>query len=85
MTAEDGTTQTYTLAFERIMSSITTLRDIVLYDATSNEKFPAAQFPYRPDEYSYTIGIDYTAEKTIREQLPNIEWLTYDEQQSVDS
>ena len=84
VTAEDGTTQTYTLTFERIMSSITTLRDIILYDA-DNEQLPAAQFPYRSDKYSYTIGIDYTADKSIREQLPRIEWITYDSDQSVDT
>lgn len=83
VTAEDGTTQTYTLAFERIMSSITTLRDIILTDE-NGEKLPSTQFPYRPDEYSYTINLPYTSTKTINEQLPTIETVTYDPQQSTE-
>lgn len=84
VTAEDGSQQTYTLTFERIMSSITTLRDIVLYDE-NHEKFPAAQFPYRSDVYSYTIDIPYTADKPLYEQLPDIETVVYDPEQSVDT
>ena len=84
VTAEDGSQQTYTLTFERIMSSITTLRDIVLYDE-NQEKFPAAQFPYRSDVYSYTIDIPYTADKPLYEQLPDIETVVYDPEQSVDT
>ena len=84
VTAEDGSLQTYTLTFERIMSSITTLRDIVLYDE-NGEKFPAAQFPYRSDVYSYTINLPYTADKSLYEQLPEIETVVYDQEQSVDT
>lgn len=84
VTAEDGSHQTYTLTFERIMSSITTLRDIVLYDE-NQEKFPAAQFPYRSDVYSYTINLPYTADKSLYEQLPEIETVVYDQEQSVDT
>ena len=84
VTAEDGTHQTYTLAFERVMSSITTLRDIILTDE-NGEQLPSTQFPYRPDVYSYTIGIPYSADKTIEEQLPGVETVVYDPQQVADT
>lgn len=82
--AEDGTQQTYTLVFERIMSSITTLQDIILRDE-EGVQLPAAQFPYRPDVYSYTIGIPYSADKTIEEQLPSVETVVRDPMQTTDS
>jgi len=84
VTAEDGTTQTYTLTFERIMSSITTLRDIVLTD-DNGEKLPATQFPYRPEVYSYTVDIPYTPDKPLEEQLPDIETVVYDPAQLIDT
>ena len=80
VTAEDGTHQTYTLNFERVMSDITTLRDIILTD----EQGPMT-YPFRPETYSYTINIPYSADKPLEEQLPSIETVVYDVQQTTDS
>ena len=84
VTAEDGTQATYTLTFERIMSSITTLQDIILRDE-EGVQLPAAQFPFRYDKYSYTIDIPYSAEKPLEEQLPSVETIVKDPQQMTDS
>ena len=84
VTAEDGSNQTYTLTFVRLLSAITTLRDIVLTDA-NGEVLPATQFPFRPEEFSYTINLPYTATMTISEQLPTIETVTYDPLQKTDT
>ena len=84
VTAEDGTQQTYTLIFERIMSSITTLQDIILRDE-DGVQFPAAQFPFRYDNFSYTINLPYTAEKALEEQLPSVETVVRDPMQVTDS
>ena len=79
--AEDGTTQTYTLNFERVMSDITTLRDIILTDGQGE----TMTYPFRPEIYSYTINIPYSADKPLEAQLPAIEPIVYDIQQTTDS
>ena len=84
VTAEDGSNQTYTLTFVRLLSAITTLRDIVLTDA-NGEVLPATQFPFRPEEFSYTINLSYTATMTVSEQLPAIETVKYDPLQKTDT
>ena len=84
VTAEDGSHQTYTLTFVRLLSAITTLRDIVLTDA-NGEVLPATQFPFRPEEFSYTINLSYSATMTISEQLPTIETVKYDVLQKTDT
>ena len=84
VTAEDGSNQTYTLTFVRLLSAITTLRDIVLTDA-NGEVLPATQFPFRPEEFSYTINLPYTATMTVSEQLPAIETVKYDPLQKTDT
>lgn len=84
VTAEDGSHQTYTLTFVRLLSAITTLRDIVLTDA-NGEVLPATQFPFRPEEFSYTINLSYSATMTISEQLPTIETVKYDALQKTDT
>ena len=81
VTAEDGTTQTYTLNFERVMSDITTLRDIILTD----EQGTTMTYPFRPETYTYTINIPYSADKPLEAQLPAIEAIVYDVQQTTDS
>ena len=84
VTAEDGSHQSYTLTFVRLLSAITTLRDIVLTDA-NGEVLPATQFPFRPEEFSYTINLSYSATMTISEQLPTIETVKYDALQKTDT
>lgn len=86
VTAEDTTQHTtYTLAFERLLSANTTLRDIILRDA-SGEQLPSAQFPFRPDVYEYpAIDLSYAADKTIEEMLPSIEIVLSDSLQTFET
>ena len=81
VTAEDGTQQTYTLTFVRVMSDIATLRDLILTD----EQGEALTYPFRPEVFNYTINIPYSADKTLEEQLPAIEPVFYDEMQTMDT
>ena len=81
VTAEDGTQQTYTLTFVRVMSDIATLRDLILTD----EQGEALTYPFRPEVVNYTINIPYSADKTLEEQLPAIEPVFYDEMQTMDT
>ncbi len=74
-------TQTYTLAFDRQKSSITTLRDIIITD-DSGETLPTAIFAFRSKDYEYTINIPYNAED--EEPIPAIETILEDPQQSVE-
>ena len=74
----------YTLAFERLKSSVTTLRDIVLTDE-QGETFPSAEFPYRPEVYSYIVNLQYNADKPALEQLPEITPFYYDEEQTSET
>ena len=48
-------------------------------------QLPAAQFPFRYDNFSYTIDIPYTSEKTLEEQLPSVETIVRDPMQTTDS
>ncbi|MBQ9296267.1 MAG: hypothetical protein IJ204_03640 [Paludibacteraceae bacterium] len=85
VTAEDiSHQQTYTLVFERVMSSITTLRDIILTDA-EGVTFTSNEFPYRPEIYSYTVNLKYNATLSLEQQLPDMETVFYDAQQSADT
>ena len=81
VTAEDGTQQTYTLTFVRVMSDIATLRDLILTD----EQGEALTYPFRQEVFNYTINIPYSADKTLEEQLPAIEPVFYDEMQTMDT
>lgn len=74
--------QTYTLVFERQMSGVTKLRDIVLTD-DDGQTFPAAQFPFRPEVYEYVVNLPYDADDD--DPLPAIEAILTDAQQVVDT
>ena len=83
VTAEDGiTTASYSLIFERVMSSITTLQRIILIDQ-AGDTLPSYQFPFIPEERRYTVNVPYEAGKTLTEQLPNIETILYDPLQTT--
>ena len=83
--AEDvNYTQLYTLTFERLRSKVTTLRDIVLYGEDSIP-YPSAQFPYRPEVYSYIVNLQFDHTKTLVEHLPAVEPVKYDDDQTVDT
>ena len=85
VTAEDVTyQQTYTLVFERRMSAVTTLRDIVLSDQ-QGQTIPASLFPFRPEVYTYTVDLTYDASLTILDQLPSVEPVLYDALQTTDT
>ena len=78
VTAEDGiTTASYSLIFERVMSSITTLQRIILINQTG-DTLPSYQFPFIPEERRYTVNIPYEAGKPLTEQLPDVEAILYD-------
>ena len=77
-------TATYTLTFERLKSALTTLRDIILYDEDGN-KFPSSEFPYRPEVDDYVVNLQYDREKSLIDQLPDMEFVYYDDEQSADT
>ena len=78
VTAEDGiTTASYSLIFERVMSSITTLQRIILINQ-AGDTLPSYQFPFIPEERRYTVNIPYEAGKPLTEQLPDVEAILYD-------
>lgn len=72
VTAEDGSAQTYTLAFERLLSSNTQLANI--------EIAGHREFRFDPDEYDYTIVLPY-GEDTI----PAFEVILQDTLQTIPS
>lgn len=74
----------YTLSFERLKSKVTDLRDIILVGADS-VPFPTSEFPYRPEIYSYTVKLPYDRELTPKEQLPDIRFELYDQEQQTDT
>lgn len=78
VTAEDGiTTASYSLIFERVMSSITTLQRIILINQ-AGDTLPSYQFPFIPEERRYTVNVPYESGKALVDQLPNIETVLYD-------
>ncbi len=78
VTAEDGiTTASYSLIFERVMSSITTLQRIILINQ-AGDTLPSYQFPFIPEERRYTVNVPYESGKALVDQLPNIETILYD-------
>lgn len=84
VTAEDGVTKTdYYLTFERLKSAETKLRDIILIK--DNKVLSSSLFPYRPDYYEYTLTLDFDGTRTAMEQIPEVEWVKYDEEQTVTS
>ena len=74
----------YTLSFERLKSKVTDLRDIILVGADS-VPFPTSEFPYRPEIYSYTVKLPYDRELMPKEQLPDIRFELYDQEQQTDT
>ena len=82
VTAEDGVTKSdYNLTFERLKSAETKLRDIIL--VRDSKVVPSAQFPYRPDYYEYSVTLDFDGTRTAMAQVPEVEWVKYDEEQTV--
>lgn len=85
VTAEDGVTRNvYTLVFERRLSANTSLRNILLYDA-DGAPLPASVLPFRPEEYGYTVDIDYDPSQPALEQLPAMETVLADSRQTIET
>ena len=82
VTAEDGTTQTYTLNFERVMSDITTLLGVNL---TYPEQVDPQTYPFIKGTYAYTINVAYSADKPLEDQIPAVDPLVMDVQQTADT
>ena len=78
-------TATYTLAFERLKSANTMLRDIILTDVKTGERLPSSDFPYRPEVYSYVVNIPYEANVDLLTLIPEIEPDYYEEEQTSDT
>ena len=84
--AEDTkVTTTYTLVFERLLSSYSMLKDIILRDEAGN-KFPTSSFPFRYDEFEYTgIVLPYDPDKKLEDVLPSMEFVRFEATQTVDT
>lgn len=61
--AEDRTYNTYTIVFERIKSTISTLSNIIITDA-EGKQFPYELFYFSPEEYEYNIILPYDPNMT---------------------
>ena len=85
VTAEDvNYHNTYRLTFERLKSANTKLREIILTDE-AGETFLPSQFPYRPEVYSYIVNLQYKQDKDLVDQLPEIEVVFYEDEQTADT
>jgi hypothetical protein len=58
--AEDGTTNTYTMVFERVLSDVTTLKDIQI----TKDGMPVSLYSFDPEVYDYTIVMPYDSAVT---------------------
>lgn len=85
VTAEDiNYHSTYRLTFERLKSAETRLSDIVLTDKDGKVLEPV-QFPYRPEVYEYIVNLQFDKNRTVEEQIPTIETVQYNEEQTVET
>ena len=83
--AEDGvTSNTYTLSFVHLKSAETKLKEILLTNVEGT-LLTSGEFPYRPDYYEYTVVMDFDGTRTALEQIPEVTWVKYEEEQTVDT
>lgn len=83
--AEDGvTSNTYTLSFVHLKSAETKLKEILLTNVEGT-LLTSGEFPYRPDYYEYTVNLPYDGKLTAEEQLPTMEFVKYDDEQTVET
>ena len=59
--AEDKTYNAYTIVFERVQSTITTLENIILMDK-DEKQFPYDRFYFDRETYDYTVSMPYDPE-----------------------
>ena len=84
VTAEDGTANSeYLITFERLKSAVTTLKEIILTNI-HDVRLTSGEFPYRPDYYEYTVDLPYDGTMAAEEQLPMIDYVKNDEEQTVE-
>lgn len=84
VTAEDGTANSeYLITFERLKSAVTTLKEIILTNI-HDVRLTSGEFPYRPDYYEYTVDLPYDGTMAAEEQLPTIDYVKNDEEQTVE-
>lgn len=85
VTAEDVNYQnTYRLTFERLKSANTLLDNIILTDAKGTT-FPATEFPFRPEVSNYIVNLQFDNSKSPEAQLPDMEFVFYEEEQTADT
>ena len=83
--AEDGvTSNTYTLSFVHLKSAETKLKEILLTNV-EGILLSSGEFPYRPDYYEYTVNLPYDGKLTAEEQLPTMEFVKYDAEQTIET
>ena len=80
--AEDRNyTKTYTIAFERMLSTMIKLDRITLTDTLNNKPISHDVFDFKPDQFDYTIILPY--DSLNRDILPLIEYIEGDPAQNV--
>ncbi len=80
--AEDRNyTKTYTIAFERMLSTWIKLDRITLTDTLNNKPISHDLFDFKPDQFDYTIILPY--DSLNRDILPLIEYIEGDPAQTV--
>lgn len=83
VTAEDGqATNTYVITFERLKSDECDLKEILLTNVEGT-RLTSGEFPYRPDYYEYIVNMPYDGTLSIEDQIPAIDYITYDDEQVV--
>lgn len=80
--AEDRNyTKTYTIAFERMLSTWIKLDRITLTDTLNNKPISHDLFDFKPDQFDYTIILPY--DSLNRDILPLVEYIEGDPAQNV--
>lgn len=80
--AEDRNyTKTYTIAFERMLSTMIKLNRITLTDTLNNKPISHDVFDFKPEQFDYTIILPY--DSLNRDILPRVDFIPGDMAQTV--
>ena len=74
-------TKTYTIAFERMLSTLIKLDRITLTDTVEEKPISHDLFDFNPDQFDYTIVMPY--DSLNRDILPRVDYILGDPMQSV--
>ena len=74
-------TKTYTVAFERMLSTLIKLDRITLTDTVEDKPISHDLFDFNPDQFEYTIVMPY--DSLNRDILPRVDYILGDPMQSV--